>query len=311
MLLFQFHCIIAVGKCKWYNVFVICVFVVCGNMIEKYYFHQSVQTDLNIYRCGIEECKPGYTWGPGIRDHFIVHYILDGTGTFSDGKNQKKLHPGDGFVVFPNCLVTYSADTENPWTYSWVGFQGLKAESFLNRAGIYRESPFFTYNSDNRLKDCLSSMITGARQDTSSVLLLLGHLYIFLSILIQNNRENSPDDTKYMNQEKYVKKVIEFISKNYSEKISIAEIARSIGLDRSYLYVIFKKLMKMSPQEFLINYRIERAVNLLNNPDLTIGDIARSVGYEDRLQFSKIFKKIKGVSPNKFRKMLNKERQKN
>ncbi|HEY8422506.1 MAG TPA: AraC family transcriptional regulator [Thermoclostridium sp.] len=277
-------------------------------MLEKYYFHQSDQTDLNVYRCGIEECRPGYAWGPGIRDHFIVHYVLNGTGTFSDGKIQRNLYPGDGFVVFPNCLVTYTADSGNPWTYSWVGFQGLKAEHFLNKAGIYRESPFFTYKTDNKLKDCLSGMISEARLNTSSELMLLGYLYIFLSLLIQNNQKTSPDLTKFVNQEKYVKKVIDFISKNYSGKISISEIAFNIGLDRSYLYVIFKKIMKMSPQEFLINYRIERAVNLLHNSNLTIGDISRSVGYEDPLQFSKIFKKVKGMSPNQFRqKLINSE----
>lgn len=274
-------------------------------MLEKYYFNQSDQTDLNVYRCGIQECKSGYVWGPGIRDHFIVHYILSGTGIFSDGKTKKKLFQGDGFVVFPNCLVTYAADSENPWAYSWVGFQGLKAESFLNKAGIYRESPFFTYKTDNKLKDCLGNMISEARLNTSSELMLLGHLYIFLSLLIKNNQKTSSYETKFLNQEKYVKRVIEFISKNYSGKISISEIASIIGLDRSYLYVIFKKIMKISPQEFLINYRIERAIDLMQNPDLTIGDISRSVGYEDPLQFSKIFKKVKGISPNQFRQKLN------
>ena len=274
-------------------------------MLEKYYFNQSDQTDLNVYRCGIEECKPGYAWGPGVRDHFIVHYILSGTGIFSDGKTKKKLSEGDGFVVFPNCLVTYAADPENPWTYSWVGFQGLKAESFLNKAGVYRESPFFTYKTDNKLRDCLGNMISEARLNTSSELMLLGHLYIFLSLLIKNNRKDSPYETRYFSQEKYVKRVIEFISKNYSGKISIGEIASIIGLDRSYLYSIFKKVMKMSPQEFLISCRIERAVDLMRNSDLTIGDIARSVGYEDPLLFSKMFKKIKGISPNLFRQNLN------
>lgn len=270
-------------------------------MTEKFYFHQSDQTDLNVYRCGIQECKPGYTWGPGIRDLFIVHYVLTGEGTFSDGKNSKKLYAGDGFVVFPDCLVTYSADMKNPWTYSWVGFQGIKAEAFLNRAGIYREMPFFTYNSDHKLKDCLVAMISDARLNPASELTILGHLYIFLSLLIKNGRKNSTGAAGNMSREKYVQKIIEFISKNYAERISISEIARNIGIDRSYMYVIFKKIMKMSPQEFLINYRIERAANLLRNSDLTIGDIARSVGYEDSFQFSKIFRKIKGVSPTRFR----------
>lgn len=277
-------------------------------MLEKYYFNQSDQTDLNVYRCGIEECKPGYVWGPGLRDHFIVHYILNGTGSFCDGKITRNLSQGDGFVVFPNRLVTYAADYKNPWTYSWVGFQGLKAESFLNKAGIYNESPFFTYKTDNKLKDCLGNMISDARLNTSSELMLLGHLYIFVALLIQNRQNNSSHTYRTLNQEKYVKKVIEFISKNYSGKISISDIASGIGLDRSYLYVIFKKLMNMSPQNFLINFRIDRAVDLMRNSELTIGDIARSVGYEDPLQFSKIFKKIKGVSPSQFRNTITQEK---
>jgi AraC-like DNA-binding protein len=63
--------------------------------------------------------------------------------------------------------------------------------------------------------------------------------------------------------------------------------------------------MNISPQNFLINYRVERAVDLMQNPELTIGDISRSVGYEDPFQFSKIFKKIKGVSPSEFRNNLS------
>ncbi|NLK68324.1 MAG: AraC family transcriptional regulator [Clostridiaceae bacterium] len=274
-------------------------------MLEKYYFDQSDQTDLNVYRCGIEKCKPGYSWGPGLRDHFIVHYILNGEGTFYDGKTTKNLHQGDGFVIFPNRLVTYTANSNVPWTYSWVGFQGLKAESFLNKAGIDIELPFFTYKKDDKLKDCLSTMISVARLNTSSELMLLGHLYIFLSLLIQNNHETSQHLSKSFEQEKYVRKVIEFISKNYSGKISISDIASYIGLDRSYLYVIFNRFMNISPQNFLINYRVERAVDLMQNPELTIGDISRSVGYEDPFQFSKIFKKIKGVSPSEFRNNLS------
>jgi AraC-like DNA-binding protein len=273
-------------------------------MIEKYYFYQYNQTDLNVYRCGIEECKPGYTWGPGVRDHFIVHCILEGEGSFSDGDSSWKLSAGDGFVIFPGKLVTYSADRGNPWTYSWVGFHGLKAETFLNKANLYREKPVFFQRIDKNIINCLNNMITDARLSTSSELLLLGHLYIFLSLLIQNSRDMLPQASEEGNQDKLCRKAIEFISKNYSRKISVQDIASSIGLDRSYLYKIFMKFLNMSPQDFLINYRLDRAVELMNNPDLTIGDIARSVGYEDPLHFSRIFKKVKGSSPSHYRQNI-------
>lgn len=275
-------------------------------MLEKYYFSQSDQTDLNVYRCGIEECKPDYTWGPGIRDHFIVHCILNGGGSFSDGTSQWKLTQGDGFVIFPGKRVTYIADSADPWTYSWVGFHGLKAETFLNKAGLSLENPVLYHRSDKRLISCLENMISVARMDTPSELMLLGHLYFFLSLLIQNNREAAPPVSKAGNQEKYLRRSIDFISKNYSRKISIQQIASSMGLNRSYLYTIFMKYMSLSPQDFLINYRLERALELMQDPTLTIGDIARSVGYDDPLQFSKIFKRLKGISPSYFRMKIQK-----
>lgn len=273
-------------------------------MQEKYYFHQSDQTDLKVYRCGIEECKPEYTWGPGIRDHFIVHCILSGAGSFSDGSSVWELKQGDGFIIFPGKLVTYMADKDKPWTYSWVGFHGLKAEVFLNKAGFYRESPVFFHRTDTRLVACLNDMISDARLDTPSELMLLGHLYIFMSLLIQNNQNTASAVSKSGNQEKYCKRAIEFISKNYSGRISITDIASNMGLNRSYLYTIFMKTLNLSPQDFLIHYRIERAIDLMQNPELDIGDIARSVGYEDPLQFSRIFKRKKGVSPAHFRQSL-------
>lgn len=272
-------------------------------MPEKYYFHQSDQTDLNVYRCGIEECKPLYTWGPGIRDHFIVHYVLGGKGSFSDGTGFWKLGKGNGFVIFPGKLVTYTADANEPWTYSWVGFHGLKAESLLSKAGITAESPIFICH-DGKLVECLRNMIADARLNTPAELMLLGHLYIFLSLLIQNSNSGPSQDSRSESQEKHVRKVIEFISKNYSGRISIGEIAASINLDRSYLYSIFIKHMNMSPQDFLIRYRMERAAEMMKNPELSIGDIARSVGYEDPLQFSKMFKKTMGASPRQFRSKI-------
>ncbi|MBP7175270.1 MAG: AraC family transcriptional regulator [Thermoclostridium sp.] len=270
-------------------------------MLEKYYFSPSDPSDLNVYRCGIETCKPGYTWGPGIRDHFIVHCVLEGSGTFTDGSSEWKLKQGDGFVVFPDKLVTYTADKDEPWTYSWVGFHGLKAETFLTKAGLCRETPVFFHRTDKRLVTCLENMISDARLDTPSELMLLGHLYIFLSLLIGNNRSATPSISKTGNSEKHCKRAIEFISRNYSNNISIQDIASDMNLNRSYLYTIFMKTLNMSPQDFLIHYRLERAIELMGNSELNNGDISRSVGYEDPLQFSRIFKKKKGVSPSAFR----------
>lgn len=74
-----------------------------------------------------------------------------------------------------------------------------------------------------------------------------------------------------------------------------------IGIDRSYLSGIFKEVMKMSPQEYLLHYRVEQAEILLKETDRKIGDIAELVGYADAMTFSKMFKKYKGMSPQQYR----------
>jgi AraC-like DNA-binding protein len=89
---------------------------------------------------------------------------------------------------------------------------------------------------------------------------------------------------------------------NYSGSISISRISESIGINRKYFSKIFKEAVGSAPIEYLINYRLTKACELMQNKTLTVGEIARSVGYDDQLLFSRIFKKYKGCSPNYYLK---------
>jgi AraC-like DNA-binding protein len=273
-------------------------------MLEKFYINQYNHTDLNIYRCGIESCIPGHSWGPAIRDHYIIHYILDGKGIFRLSGVTYQLCKGDGFLICPNTIVYYKADMEEPWSYTWIGFHGLKAESYLVQAGLDLNNPIFRYDKDDFISNCFKQMIGTKNLGRGKEARLIGLLYTLLSQLIENIDENIIHSEKSNMPEKYIRKAIEYISMNYSIKTSIKDIAAYVGLDRSYLYTLFKEHLSISPQSFLINFRMDKACQLMLNPDLSIGDIARSVGYQDPLVFSKAFKKIKGASPSEYRRGL-------
>jgi len=269
-------------------------------MIEKIYINEPSHTDLNMYRCGIEDCKGGHFWGPAVRDHYIIHYILDGKGTYTVGGNTYHLGKNEGFIIYPNTVVHYQADKKNPWSYSWVGFHGLKAAAYVKQAGFDSRRPIFKYDQDSFLKDCLLEMIGTKELPAGKEPRLLGLLYVFLSKFIE---VFGKDDLEESNRkEDYIKRAQEYIAMNYSNKITIAEIAQHVGLDRSYLYSLFMEHLSSSPQKYLIKYRIDRACELMLSTDLPISGIARSVGYDDPFLFSKTFKKIKGVSPKDFRK---------
>lgn len=271
-------------------------------MLEKIYIDEPKHTDMNMYSCGIEDCKGGHSWGPAVRDHYIIHYILGGRGTFNVGNDTYMLGKNDGFLICPDTAVHYEADMDEPWSYAWVGFQGLKADTYLKQAGLAKHTPVFRYERDHFLKDCLMRMIDTKQLSKGKEIRLLGLLYEFLSQLVETADDNPTG--KNNTKEEYVKKALEYIRMNYSRSISIAEIARNVGLDRSYLYSLFHVFVSSSPQEYLINFRMGKACDLMRTTSLTIGGIARSVGYEDPLMFSKAFKKAKGLSPRDFRKSL-------
>lgn len=271
-------------------------------MLEKFYIAQYNNTDLNMYRCGIEDCLPGHSWGPAIRDHYIIHYIIGGKGIFQARGLTYHLEKGYGFLICPNTIVYYAADAKEPWSYTWVGFHGLKAETYLNLANLSIGNPIFRYDKDDFLLNCFKQMINSMNLTKGREARLIGLLYTLLSQLIECADDNKSHKKKKNIKEEHLKKAVEYIAMNYSREISIGNIATHVGLDRSYLYSIFKQYLSTSPQGFLINFRMDKACELMLDPSLSIGDIARSVGYEDPLLFSKVFKKIKGASPREYRR---------
>lgn len=103
------------------------------------------------------------------------------------------------------------------------------------------------------------------------------------------------------NATKYSNEAVQFIRHNYYHDLNIQEIADSIGITRAYLATCFKSVYQLSVQEYMIEYRLQKAKEMLTDSDLKIKEIAVYAGYRDELYFSKVFKKKYGVSPRAFR----------
>lgn len=268
-------------------------------MIE--YLPRSKQhPELHLTQFGMEDCTPGHFFGPAVRSHYLLHYVLSGEGVFEVGGIQYRLRKGQGFLIFPDMITYYQADTANPWSYCWFGFDGTSAELLLKQAGLLKTSPIFHYDADDRIYRYLLLMNDSREFGKARETRLTGLLYLLLSLLVEFGPVTSPE-LKETRAEIYVEKVKDFIEMNYPQKITIEDIAQFIGLNRSYLCSLFKQRMQLSIQDYLIRYRINKACEMMGNAELSIADISRSVGYNDALLFSKIFKKVKGSSPKHYR----------
>jgi AraC-like DNA-binding protein len=98
----------------------------------------------------------------------------------------------------------------------------------------------------------------------------------------------------------YAGKAKEYIDKNF-HKVTVESVASFVGLDRKYLRLLFVKRYGVSTMDYIITKRMERAKELLKLSSAPVGVVALSVGYDDALGFSRIFKKREGVSPKEYR----------
>ncbi len=101
--------------------------------------------------------------------------------------------------------------------------------------------------------------------------------------------------------------ILTYVEQNYERSVTVQEIADHLALDRSYVHRIFKKRMNMSVKEYILSLRMADASSYLIHTDLPVSDIARSVGYDDVLYFSRLFRKKKGRSPSEYRKQKQQE----
>lgn len=102
-----------------------------------------------------------------------------------------------------------------------------------------------------------------------------------------------------------VKQAMAYISQNYTQKLRLADVADEVYVSQWHLSKLLNRFLGQSFSEILNGARIERAKELLKDPSLRIGDIAEEVGFLDMAHFSRVFKKIVGISANEYRNKLS------
>ena len=261
--------------------------------------------DLGLYQFGMEQCSPSHSYGPAARNHFLFHYIISGTGTLyaDDSTGTTKtyhLKSREGFIIFPNQITTYIADKLLPWEYVWIEFDGLRAKEAMDTAGFSLDRPIFHTKKRDMSQKMEEELVYIATHSDETIFNIIGHLYLFLDYFTRSTVSTVVKGSTKL-QDYYIKEAITYIEQNFQNDISVVDIANRLGINRSYFGKIFKQTLKQTPQEFLINYRMIKATELLRLTKMSIGDISKAVGYENQLHFSRAFKKIYNISPREWR----------
>ncbi|HFU4204845.1 TPA: AraC family ligand binding domain-containing protein [Streptococcus suis] len=272
------------------------------NILNIYNEFDSHNFDLNVDHYGAEQCDSGYSFGPTIRDNYVLHFITNGKGKISINGETTELTAGDIFVLPKNQSIFYQADENTPWTYTWVGFSGSRAETILSQTRLLEK--YFLHS--HLESEILKKMIDINQTEVQSLpmiteLILIGHLNQLLAALVQEFPNDSLKESSTL-AKNYVHHAIKLIHSQYHSPIKVNEIADNLALSRSYLYKIFKQETGYAIKDYILQIKMKRSCQLLEDPTRNITEIAYSVGYQDPLTFSSAFKNYFHMSPTEFRK---------
>jgi AraC-like DNA-binding protein/DNA-binding response OmpR family regulator len=122
--------------------------------------------------------------------------------------------------------------------------------------------------------------------------------------LVALNRALFGNDALPPHTSALVKRAIAYIQQNHARPLARWEIAEAVGVSEDYLSRVFSRELGLTPWDYLNRYRVTRAKELLHSPENTVGSVAQKVGFKDQTYFSRVFRKVTGLSPQAYRETL-------
>ena len=263
--------------------------------------------DFYLCFCGYAKCEPLHSPGPGVRPNYVIHYILEGAGQYKVDGQRFHLEAGQGFILEPNVLTFYQADQTRPWSYVWVGFSGPRAPEYLSYLGFNHNHLIFKSSESERIRDLVFQMLGSGKNSPKNEFYLHGLFFEFFSCLIDEDMPQQQEDLDHNREttNRYLREAIAYIQQHFSEGLRVSDLADHVAVSRGYLYQIFNETLGMSPKQYLTNFCMTRATELLTLDDQPVEEVAKSCGYPNPVAFSALFRKRMGMSPTQYRTQVS------
>lgn len=231
---------------------------------------------------------------------FLCFAVLSGEGELKYEGETYRLGPGD--CVFIDCRKAYSHSTSgNLWSLQWCHFYApsLPAvyEKYKERGGL----PAFHPENIRPFTDLLTELYTlAASSDYIRDMRINEKLGALLTLLMEQSWH--PERIKIGRKRTELVEVKNYLDEHYSEKIALDDLSEKFFINKFYLSKIFKEAYGTTINSYLIAKRITRAKQLLRFTDLTVDEVGNAVGMGEANYFSRMFRKVEGISPREYRK---------
>jgi AraC family transcriptional regulator, arabinose operon regulatory protein len=229
-------------------------------------------------------------------DENILIYCVEGSGYIEVTQTKYCLSAGDAFCIPAQSAHRYYADADNPWTILWVHFKGDACDLYPYREDkkIHIHTP-----QENNGIQLLFSLLIEVLECNYTVGNFI-HASQLLAAILSNLyfKEKSQDQNR---PNLHLTKAIRYLYSSLHKDLSLDDLSSRMNVSKSYLNKLFKIHTKHAPMDFFVQLKMQQACKYLKMSDLLVYEIAEKVGYQDQCYFSRVFKKIVGITPGEYR----------
>ena len=227
----------------------------------------------------------------------IVIVCADGLGWCELPSGSHVVRPGQVLVVPAGDGHVYGADADSPWTIWWMHLAGFDARALVEASGIGTGAPVLSLRNLPQAVSLVEEALVAMEHDDSQLTLQVAagaawHLMALLSTARPGVHVGRSDP---------VRVAIAYLQRAFAAKVSVGELADLVGLSPSHFSSLFRATAGCGPREYQTRLRMMKCRQLLDTTDLPVGTIARSVGYDDPLYFSRQFRAVHGMTASEHR----------
>lgn len=234
------------------------------------------------------------------RNDYLLVYTHSGQSLAHIRGKKHHLKGGSIFFYHPHEEQYYGQVDAQPLWCFWIHFSGYGVSELLKKLRLDRKTTLRTGVNDYLVYEFETMSKTIFHKNNNYEILLSSMMIQLLYTIADLSSSNFPisNSTTTAN---LMKESLHFLHQNYNKNLSLEELANISGLSIGRYINLFKELTNSTPKRFLTQLRVEKASELLMNTSMSVKEVSLSVGFEDPLYFSRLFKKYKNVTPTEYR----------
>jgi len=242
-----------------------------------------------------------FHWSVGRRlTEYQILYVSRGKGIFeSEATGFRKVQAGDVFILFPGIWHRFRPYQETGWDEYWVEFNGELIRHYRINDFLNPQNPILRIEIQDKIIENFSSIIELIKEEKPGFqFIAAGHLHLILGLMFAKIKYH-PFEGKII--ENQIRKAKVMLLENLLNDIPQQEIAQSIGMGYSIYRKRFKEYTGVSPAQYKINLKINKAKDFLTTTNQPLKEIALNLGFDNTDYFCRLFKQKTGYTPTDYR----------